>query len=73
MPHRYWRMNEEMGYAGTDSSETVDAMDYLGYSEEKFNSLTDEEVKAELSKIAWEQAVEKVEAWVEKIDEEDME
>ena len=73
MANRYWRISENMGYAGTDSSETVDILDYWGITEEELEGMTDKEISATLSQDAWNAAVEKVEAYVEPIDEDEME
>jgi len=68
MAHRYWKLHENMGYAGTDSEEEIDLVDYWGYSEEEVEEATDEYVREELSKNAWEAACEKVSAWAEPIE-----
>ena len=73
MANRYRRMNENMGYAGTKSSETIDLCDYLGVSEKEVEEMTNEYVAEYLSEEAWQSAIAKVEAWVEPIDKDDME
>ena len=61
-----------MGYAGTDSYSDVDLCDYMDLSEAQVAALDDAEVKSQLSKEAWEMAVEKVDAWAEPIDKDEM-
>jgi hypothetical protein len=73
MARRYWRMNESMGYAGTDSYQDVDAIDYFGISQEELDELGDEKIEEMLAKDAWENAIEKVEAWAEPIDQDEAE
>lgn len=65
MANRYWTMHENMGYAGTDSQEEIDLLDYWGITEEELKEMTNAEVENKLTEEAWQQAVEKVEAWAE--------
>lgn len=68
MAKRYWTVHENMGYAGTDLEEEVDALDWLGISEEELAEMTDSDVQDQLVKYAWESAVEKVDVWAEPTD-----
>jgi hypothetical protein len=73
MANRYWKLSENMGYVGTDSYETIDLCDWWGISEDEVDALDQNDVENRLSSDAWEQAVEKVDAWAEPISKEDME
>jgi len=73
MANRYWKMCENMGYAGTDTYETIDLCDYWGNTEEEVEEMTNEYVENELGNEAYQSACERVEAWAEPIDKEDME
>ena len=68
MAHRYWKLHESMGYAGTDSEEEIDLVDDWNYSEKEVENMTDEDAKKELETYAWETAIEKVSAWAEPIE-----
>ena len=68
MAHRYWKLHENMGYAGTSSTEEIDLVDHWGYPEEDLADLDDEYVREELSQFAWEQACDRISAWAEPID-----
>ena len=65
MAQRYWTVHEDMGYAGTDSEEDVDALEWLGVTEKELEAMSDGEVEEELAKMAWDSAIEKVDAWAE--------
>ena len=73
MANRYWRMSENMGYAGTESSETIDLCDYLDIPEEEVEKMTNEFVEKYLNEEAWQSAIAKVETWVKPIDRDEME
>ena len=70
MANRYWRL---MGYAETDTTETIDLCDYMNLSEEDVEELSQEEVQKDLDNDAWQTAIEKVEAFAEPITEDEME
>ena len=73
MAHRYWKLNRDYGFVGTDSYDTVDAADYLGLSEEDLEKLTDDELESKLTEAEWEDAIQQVEVYVERIEEDEME
>ena len=67
MAHRNWKVCENMGYAGTDTCEEVDIVEWLGLTVEEAEEMTDDEAEDRLCKYQWEDAVQKVDVWAEKI------
>ena len=63
MADRYWIIGENMGYAGTDSEDDVDVLNYLNITEIQLANMTNAEVEEELCKYAWEDAMQKVDVW----------
>ena len=70
MAHRYWKLKENMGYAGTDSEEEIDLVEFWGNTEKEIEEMSEEEVQNQLDKDAWQQAIEKVDAYAEPIERE---
>ena len=70
MAHRYWKLKENMGYAGTDSEEEIDLVKFWGNTEKEIEEMSEEEVQNQLDKDAWQQAIEKVDAYAEPIERE---
>jgi len=68
MANRYWKVCENMGYAGTDSEEEIDLVDDWNYSEEEVEEMTNEDAQKELEDYAWETAIQKVSSWAEPIE-----
>ena len=66
---RKWEFGQSYGYSGTDSKDVVDLIDDLGFTEEDLDAMTLEELQAELSDMAREQACERVESWAEPVEE----
>jgi len=67
MTQRKWVLHESMGYVGTDSENEIDLVDDYGYTEKEVEEMTEQEANDMLDKEAWEQAIEKVDAWAEKV------
>ena len=65
MAQRYWTIHENMGYAGTDSEEEIDVLDRLNITEKELAEMSDSDVEKELCNMAWEDATQKIDVWVE--------
>ena len=70
MATRYWKACYNMGYAGTDTKEDIDLLDYFE-SMEYVEALSDEEAQNIVTDIAYEEASTMIEAWAEKADNEE--
>ena len=66
MAQRKWEYGYSMGYAGTDSKETIDLVTDWGYSEKEVEEMTDDEAQEIVTKSAYESAVEKIDYWAKK-------
>ena len=63
MAKRYWKVKGDMGYAGTESVEEIDAHDEFG--EEQTEAMTDEEVATELENYMWDELSTKIDVFAE--------
>lgn len=64
MVKRKWKVTTSMGYAGTDTTEEIDLVDYGLYTEEELDSLSDKDVIDQLYDDAFEYAKEKIDILV---------
>ena len=71
MADRYWRIGENMGYAGTESTDVIDLCEYMDMDEAAINNLSQEDVLEELSQDAWNRATERISSWAEPVTEDD--
>ena len=60
MADRFCTLFESIGYAGTDSEEDVDVLDWLNITEKELAKMTNDEVEEELCEYGWEQATQKI-------------
>jgi hypothetical protein len=68
--NRKWKVQWSYGYCGTGSEEIIDLIDDHGWSEEKLEEATDEEIQSEMSDYAREQALQNVDYFASPIDSE---
>ena len=73
MADRYWKIGHSMGYAGTDSIETIDVCKFMGWTKKELTGMTNDDVEEKLAKMEWEEALQKIDSWAEPITEDEME
>lgn len=65
MAQRKWIAHNSMGYAGTDFEWEVDLVDDYSYTEEEVAKMSDSRAEKIVSQDAWQQAIDRIEAWAE--------
>ena len=66
MAQRKWIAKWSMGYVGTDNEEEIDLVEYLGYTEEEVEEMSDIDAESEVCDFAYEQAIQNIDSWAEK-------
>ena len=56
MADRKWKATTSMGYVGTDTTEELDLVDDLGYSEKEVVNMTNEDASSLIYDYAFEEA-----------------
>ena len=67
MAHRYWLACYRFGFAGTEQEEEIDFLDYVD-DEAALEALSDDEVEEEVAAMAYEMAIENINAYARKLD-----
>lgn len=67
MAHRYWLAYYSFGFAGTEQEEEIDFLDYVD-DEAALEALYDDEVEEKVAAMAYEMAIENINAYARKLD-----
>jgi len=67
MAHRYWLACYNMGFVGSTQEEEIDFLKYVA-DEAALEALSDDEVIDEVAAMAYEMAIENIDAYAKKLD-----
>lgn len=67
MAKRYWKTCWNMGYAGTETIEEIDLLNYVN-GQEELDKLSDEEANTIIYDIIYEEAASMIDIYVEEAD-----